>query len=129
VGGQRDLLGVALGQVGPGHPVARGEVLHVGPDRDDHARAFPAGHEGRVGPVVADTLALVDVHEVHAGRGDVHAPLAGAGPRLFALGDAEYLGAALALANYDTHARTLLCRLFRSAFHRPPGSRTGKAAI
>src|SRR5689334_24862610 len=107
-GWQRDLLGVAAARAGPGHAIADGQPGDALAHRADRARALRAGHERRFRPVVADSLALVDVHVVDAGRGHVHHDLARSRTRRLPLGNAQHLRSAQPLADYHAHARTLL---------------------
>jgi len=86
-------LGVAVGNVHPGH-------AFIGPD--DLARAFDADDRRRLLAVVA-ALALIHVSEVDADRLDVDHDLAGARGGIRHLFVLEHLGPPVPLENYCAH--------------------------
>ena len=129
VRGQRDLLGVAAARAGPGHVIADRQAGDALPHGRDRTSAFRAGHEGRIGAVVAHSLTLVDVHVVDAGRGDLHDHLPWSRPRLLLLGEPQHLGAAQTLAHYHAHPRTLLSPLPHQLFTSPHGPGPSRPAL
>ena len=78
-------------------------IAHAAPDEIMAAVAGPARLSGRPGSWAWAAGTLADVHEVHAGRGDAHERLAGAGCGGGRVDERENLGAAEFECAYGFH--------------------------
>src|SRR5260370_26457661 len=89
--------------------VTDGRFAYALPHGDDRSGAFRTRDEGQLGTVAANALALVDVHEVDAGRRDLDRYLPRSGLRRLTFHHAQHIWAAQLPAHYHTHATLLFC--------------------